>query len=78
MTFSQLNKDEVVEQAQNVFLNDIPLTEIDNHDVKLICRSYRNNNSSIDACRGLFKKHFNYFYKWSYNNWMTDVFYFQR
>lgn len=78
MTFKELDKNEIVKQAQDTFLNEIPLKEIDNKDIQLICRSYRNDNSSIDSCRKLFEKHFDYFYNWSYNNWMTDVFYFQR
>jgi len=78
MTFKELNKQEVVEQAQNLFLNEFPLREIDNQEVRLICQSYRNDNSSYDSCLHLFKKHFDYFYKWAYDNWMTDVFYFQK
>jgi hypothetical protein len=78
MTFKELNKDEVVRQAQDLFLNKFPLREIENPEVRLICQSYRNDNCSIDSCRQLFKKHYEYFYKWAYNNWLTDVFYFQK
>jgi hypothetical protein len=78
MTFKEFDKNNVVKQAQDVFLNEFPLREIDNQEVRLICQSYRNNNSSLESCRHLFKKHFDYFYKWSYDNWMTDVFYFRR
>jgi hypothetical protein len=78
MTFKELNKNEIIKQAWEFFLNEIPLKEIDNQDVRLICQSYRNNNSSFDSCKQLFEKHFDYFYNWAYTNWMTDVFYFQR
>jgi hypothetical protein len=78
MTFRELDKNKVIKEAQDLFLNQIPLREIDNKDVVLICHSYRNNNSSVDSCRHLFKKHSEYFYNWAYNNWMVDVFYFQR
>ena len=77
MTFKQLNKQEVVKRAQLLFLHEFPLTEIENHEIRLICRSYRNDNCSYDSCMHLFEKHFDYFYNWAYNNWMTDVFYFQ-
>jgi len=78
MTFKELDKSDVVKQAQDLFLHKFPLKEIDNQDVRLICKSYRNDNSSMDSCRQLFKKYFDYFYKWAYDNWMLDVFYFQK
>lgn len=76
--FSQLDKQQVVEKAHELFLKTFPLREIDNAEVRLICQSFRNNNSSLDSCKHLFKKHFEYFYKWAHNNWMVDVFYFRR
>lgn len=75
MLFKDHDKDGIVKNAHDVFLNDLPLSEIDNPDIRLICQSYRNNNSSLMSCYELFKKHFNYFYQWAYNNWMTNVFY---
>jgi len=78
MTFKELDKTEIVKKAQKHFLEEFPLSEIDNGDVRLICKSYRNDNCSLDSCRHLFKKHFEYFYNWAYNNWMTDVFYFKK
>ena len=78
MTFKELDKNEVIKQSWNFFLNNVPLKEIDNPDIRLICQSYRNNNCSLDSCQQLLKKHFDYFYNWAYTNWMTDVFYFQR
>lgn len=78
MTFKELDKQEVVRSAQDLFLNEFPLQEIDNKDIRFICQCYRNDNSSLESCRKLFKKHFDYFYQWAYTNWMTDVFYFQR
>jgi hypothetical protein len=78
MVFKDLDKNEVVDKAQRYFLEEFPLREIDNQSVRLICQSYRNENSSLDSCKHLFKNHFNYFYNWAYTNWMTNVFYGKR
>jgi hypothetical protein len=48
--------------------------EIDNEDVRLICKSYRNENSTLDSCRTLFKKHDDYFYNWAYVNYFDNLF----
>lgn len=75
MTFKELNKHDVVEQAHLVFLNDLPLCEIDNKNVRAICERYRSNNICFSKCQKLFKQYFEYFYNWAYSNWMTNVFY---
>jgi hypothetical protein len=73
--FKELNKNEVVEKAYLVFLNELPLCEIDNQDVRLTCKKYRDGSLCLLKCQNLLKKHFNYFYNWAYSNWMTNVFY---
>jgi hypothetical protein len=78
MTFRQLNKKDVVKNAQNFFLKKIPLQEIDNEIISSICKDYRNKNNSLNNCRLLLNPYFNYFYNWAETNWMVDVFYFQR
>lgn len=76
--FKQQSRKEVILKAQDVFLNELPLQEIDSNAVRLIVRSYRNDNCSLDSCRALFHKHDDYFYEWAHKNHMIDVFYFDR
>lgn len=78
MSFLQLDKNEVVCRAHSLFLEEFPLNEIDNDSVRIICNRYRKKEQTLEECKLLFQNHFEYFYNWSYNNWMTDVFYFQR
>jgi hypothetical protein len=77
MSFEEQERSTVVEAAQDVFLNNFPLREIDNKDIRLICQSYRNENSSLDSCRELFRKYENYFYNWAYVNYFDNLFYFR-
>ena len=74
MIFEIQNRHSVIKEAQDIFLDTFPLMEIDNEDVRLICKSYRNDNSSLDSCRALFKKYDNYFYNWAYVNHFDNLF----
>jgi predicted Zn-dependent peptidase len=76
--FKQQNEREVIHRAQDTFLNDLPLEEIDNASIRQVVGSYRNDNCSLDSCRTLFQKHSNYFYEWAHKNHMINVFYFER
>jgi hypothetical protein len=74
MIFETQNRYSVIKEAQDIFLDTFPLMEIDNEDVQLICKSYRNENSTLDSCRTLFKKHDDYFYNWAYVNYFDKLF----
>ncbi len=80
MTFKELDKHLVVSESQKLFLETLPLAEIDNLHIRNICKEYRDRTHNIELTEytKLFEDYFDYFYKWAYNNWMTDVFYFQR
>jgi hypothetical protein len=77
MSFDLQERSSVVRSAQEVFLNIFPLQEIDNPDIRLICQSYRNENSSLVSCRELFRKHEDYFYNWAYVNHFDNLFCFK-
>ena len=78
MTFKQQNKQKIVNLAHSYFLKEFPLQEIDNNEIRKICKQFRNNLKTQKECLEAFERHFDYFYNWSYVNWMTDVFYFRR
>ena len=53
-----MNNKEGLEQLKliyKIFMDEMPLEEIDHSDIRLICKSYRNDNSSEDSCKHLFK-----------------------
>ncbi len=56
-------------------MDDLPLEEIDHPDIRLVCKSYRNDNSSEDSCYALLSKHKEYFLNWSQNNRAINFFY---
>lgn len=64
--------------ARLTFLKVLPLQEIDNLDIQLICKSYRNDNSSLLSCLTLLRKHDEYFNNWLLNNRFYDYFYFKK
>jgi hypothetical protein len=61
--------------AKLTFLKTFPISEIDNKDIQLICKSYRNDNSSLLSCLVFLDKHEDYLYNWYQNNHMCNVFY---
>jgi hypothetical protein len=65
-------------EAQQVFLNVLPLEEIDHPEIRLICQSYRNDNSSLQSCVTLFSKYNSYFENWLTNNQAVETFYFTK
>ena len=65
-------------EAQMVFLNQLPLEEIDDPQIRLICQSYRNDNSSLESCQTLFSKYHSYFENWITNNQAVQTFYFTK
>ena len=65
-------------EAKLTFLRTFPLDEIDNSDIQLICKSYRNDNSSLVSCLTYMRKYDNYFYSWFKNNRLCNVFYNRR
>ena len=80
MLFKELDKCSIIKEAQALFLETLPLSEIDNEKVRAICKQYREEltNAKAENCNILFQNYSEYLYEWAYNNWMTDVFYFQR
>jgi hypothetical protein len=73
-----MNNKEGLEQLKliyKIFMDELPLEEIDHSDIRLICKSYRNDNSSEDSCYALFSKHKEYFFNWSQNNRAINFFY---
>lgn len=61
--------------AKLTFLKTFPIDEMDNENIKLICKSYRNDNSSLVSCLTLLRKHDEYFRNWYKNNSLCNVFY---
>lgn len=61
--------------AKLTFLKVFPASEIDNPDIRLICGSYKKDNSSLISCLTLLRKYDEYFYNWHQNNKMCNVFY---
>lgn len=61
--------------AKLTFLKTFPLSEIDNKDIQLICRSYRNDNSTLLSSLVYLDRHEEYLYNWYQNNHMCNVFY---
>ena len=57
------------------FLKVFPLHEIDNENVRLICQSYRNDNSTLLSCLTYMRKYDDYFYEYCINNKACNVFY---
>lgn len=61
--------------AKLTFLKTFPLEEIDNPEIQLICKSYRNDNSSLVSSLVLLRKHNEYFSNWVLNNRFCNYFY---
>jgi hypothetical protein len=64
--------------AKLTFLKTFPLDEIDNPDIQLICKSYKNDNSSLVSCLTYLRKYDSYFYNWYKNNRLCNAFYNRR
>jgi hypothetical protein len=61
--------------AKLTHLKTFPLNEIDNEDIQLACKSYRNDNSSLLSCLTYLRKYDDYFYNWYLNNKACNFFY---
>jgi hypothetical protein len=77
MKTTQKQKIKQITEAKMIFLKYFPIQEIDNEDVKLICKSYRKDNSSLISCLVYLDKHDEYLYEWYKNNKLCNVFYFR-
>ena len=63
--------------AKLTYLKVFPLDEIDNSDIQIICKSYRNDNSTLLSALVYLRKYDDYFYNWAKGNKMCNVFYFR-
>ena len=69
---------QAVLSAKLTFLKIIPLAEIDNDDVQLVCTSFRAGFACLKAALRELDEHYSYFFNWHKTNHMINVFYFER
>ena len=65
-------------ESKLTFLKVFPSSEIDHPKIRLVCRSYKKDNSSLVSCLTLLREYDEYFYNWFQNNKMCNVFYGER
>jgi hypothetical protein len=61
--------------AKSAFLNIFPLQEIDNFDVRGICRDYKRGNISPKCAMESLEEHSEYIHNWHINNKACNFFY---
>lgn len=74
----QINSDDKklkITSAKLTFLKTFPIEEIDNQEVKSICKKYKTNHTTLLDCMVRLNKHEDYLYNWYQNNHMCNVFY---
>jgi hypothetical protein len=79
--FSNLSakeKEPYLKQAYDLFLNIFPLADIDNIEIRKLCRQFRRKEKCKKNVVAKFQQYEEYFWNWTKNNQMIDLFYFRR
>ena len=71
-------KAEDIKKAKQIFLEIFPLQEIDNIEIKNICREFKRNIISFECAMDTLDFYYEYFHNWSYNNRACNFFYGKR
>jgi len=64
--------------AKSIFLKIFPLQEIDNLDIKGICRHFKQGIISLDCAMNCLDSYSEYIHNWNINNKACNFFYGKR
>jgi hypothetical protein len=74
-------KQKEITKAKMIFLKVFPLHEIDNNEVRMVCKTYKfceRNGTQKNTIKNIMKildSYDDYFYNWYQNNKLCNVFY---
>lgn len=71
-------KSEDINNAKQIFLKIFPLQEIDNVEIKNICREFKHKVISFEDAMNTLDFYNDYFHNWSVNNRACNFFYGER